>query len=151
MAIGQSKLHEMLRKHRLMSEAVAWLEVFDSATKKQVLDWIRKDQLTAKGIDADGNVIGYYSQVTEMITRGKKQAGSHYTLDDTGAFYRSMYVTVFRSSLEIDANGDKGEEDLFEKYGQKIIGLTEENMGNLRQVVKEKYIAIAKKILFGTR
>ena len=151
MAIGQSKLHELLRKHIQMSEAVAWLQVFDTATKRQVLDWIRKDQLTNKGVDADGKVIGYYSQVTEMITRGKKQAGAHYTLDDTGAFYRSMYVTVLRNALEIDANGDKGEENLFEKYGQKIIGLTDESMAKLREVVKERYIIIAKKILFGNR
>lgn len=151
MAIGQSRLHELLRKHRQFSEAVAWLEVFDTATKRQILDWIQKDQLTAKGIDADGNVIGYYSYVTELISRGKKRQGEHYTLDDTGAFYRSMYVTILREAIEIDANGDKGEENLFEKYGQKIVGLTEENLGKLRAVVKERYLIIAKKILFGNR
>jgi hypothetical protein len=149
MAIGQSKLHEMLRKHRQLSEAVAWLEAFTPQMKREILDWIRKDQLTDKGIDSDGRVIGYYSYVTEIISRGRKQQGAHYTLDDTGALYRSMYVTVLREAIEINADDGKIKDQ--EWYTTKIIGLTDENTQKLIAEVKKRYIAIFRKVLFGNR
>jgi hypothetical protein len=151
MAIGQSRLHEMLRRNLLFSESVVWLQAFTPQTKREILDMIQKDQLTDKGIDADGNVIGYYSYVTELITRGAKRQGDHYTLDDTGAFYRSMFVTVLKEAIEIDANADKGDENLFEKYSTKIIGLTDENLGKLIELVKKEYIKQAREILFRVR
>ena len=150
MAIGQSRLHEMLRRNILFSESVVWLQAFTPQTKREILDMIQKDQLTDKGIDAEGRQIGEYSELTEIITRGRKQAGDHYTLDDTGAFYRSMFVTVLKEAIEIDANADKGEENLFEKYTTKIIGLTDDNLGKLIELVKAEYIKQARAILFRT-
>jgi hypothetical protein len=147
--IGASRLHEMLRKHRQLSEAVAWLETFTPQMKREILDWIRKDQLTDKGIDSDGRVIGYYSYVTEIISRGRKQQGAHYTLDDTGALYRSMYVTVLREAIEINADDGKIKDQNW--YTTKIIGLTDENTQKLIAEVKKRYIAIFRKVLFGNR
>jgi hypothetical protein len=147
--IGASRLHEMLRKHRQLSEAVAWLETFTPQMKREILDWIRKDQLTDKGIDSDGRVIGTYSYVTEIISRGRKQQGAHYTLDDTGALYRSMYVTVLREAIEINADDGKIKDQ--EWYTTKIIGLTDENTQKLIAEVKKRYIAIFRKVLFGNR
>lgn len=147
--IGASRLHEMLRKHRQLSEAVAWLETFTPQMKREILDWIRKDQLTDKGVDSDGRVIGYYSAVTEIITRGRKQQGAHYTLDDTGALYRSMYVTVLREAIEINADDGKIKDQ--DWYTSKIIGLTDENTQKLIAEVKKRYIAIFRKVLFGNR
>jgi hypothetical protein len=147
--IGASRLHEMLRKHRQLSEAVAWLEAFTPQMKREILDWIRKDQLTDKGIDSDGRVIGYYSYVTEIISRGRKQQGAHYTLDDTGALYRSMYVTVLREAIEINADDGKIKDQNW--YTTKIIGLTDENTQKLIAEVKKRYITIFRKVLFGNR
>jgi hypothetical protein len=147
--IGASRLHEMLRKHRQLSEAVAWLEAFTPQMKREILDWIRKDQLTDKGIDSDGRVIGTYSYVTEIISRGRKQQGAHYTLDDTGALYRSMYVTVLREAIEINADDGKIKDQNW--YTTKIIGLTDENTQKLIAEVKKRYIAIFRKVLFGNR
>jgi hypothetical protein len=147
--IGASRLHEMLRKHRQLSEAVAWLEAFTPQMKREILDWIRKDQLTDKGIDSDGRVIGTYSYVTEIISRGRKQQGAHYTLDDTGALYRSMYVTVLREAIEINADDGKIKDQNW--YTTKIIGLTDENTQKLIAEVKKRYITIFRKVLFGNR
>jgi hypothetical protein len=147
--IGASRLHEMLRKHRQLSEAVAWLEAFTPQMKREILDWIRKDQLTDKGIDSDGRVIGTYSYVTEIISRGRKQQGTHYTLDDTGALYRSMYVTVLREAIEINADDGKIKDQ--DWYTTKIIGLTDENTQKLIAEVKKRYITIFRKVLFGNR
>jgi hypothetical protein len=148
MAIGQSKLHEMLRRGTLLNDAVAWLDAFHPNTKKQVLEWIQKDQLTRQGVDADGLVIGYYSTVTEMITNGRKQAGDHYTLEDTGDFYKSMFITVLQNAIEIDGDVDKFKDQHW--YTSRILGLTDENFTKLIETVKARYIDYARKVLFGT-
>jgi hypothetical protein len=147
MAIGKSKLHQLLRRERLLSDALLWYSVFDTNLKNQILNWVKIDQLTNKGIDKDGDVIGYYSPVTELINPEKK-AGDPYTLDDTGAFYESMYVQILKDSIVINANPIKGEDNLFFKYGNGIIGLTNENIQKLTIEVKKRYIKEIKRTLF---
>ena len=147
MAIGNSRLHELLRREKFLNEAVLWYNIFDTNLKNQILNWVRIDQLTNKGIDKDGDIIGYYSPVTEFINP-KKKAGEPYTLNDTGAFYESMYVEVLKDSIIINANPIKGNDNLFLKYGNGIIGLTNENIQKLTIEVKKRYIKEIKKTLF---
>lgn len=147
MAIGQSRLHKMLQRRRLLSESVFWYETFTPRTKKKILDWIRKDQLRSKGIDADGEVIGYYSLTTERINP-KKRFNSHYTLDDTGDFFRSMFITVFKDRLMVDANSSSFREmQTQEWYTNRILGLTDEHIIKLIEEVKASYIERVRKIL----
>lgn len=148
MAIGKSKLHEMLRKNRAMNEGVVWLKSIDSATRTEILRMIKEDQLTAKGIDATGEVIGYYSLTTELISKGRKKFNTHYTLDDTGYFYRSMFVRVLANEIQINADGQKEEENIIDKYGSKILNLTNENLHKLIERVKKAYIAELRRVLF---
>lgn len=145
------KLERLLKRAKTLSELKAWFGVFDKKTKSIIIDWVQKDQLTAKGVDGDGNVIGYYSYATELITRGKKQEGDHYTLDDTGAFYKSMQVLIFQQSFVILGDGDKGIENLYEKYGNKITTLENENLEKLKIIVRESYRNYVRSVLFGTR
>lgn len=147
MAIGGNKFDELLKRARKLKEAQAWKQSFDNATKKQILNWIKKDQLTDKGIDGKGVVIGNYSFATEVITKGRKQQGDHYTLNDTGAFYESMRVEVETSLIWITGDGKKGKDNLYEKYGDDITTLTEENLNKLKEIVSNKYQEYIKKIL----
>jgi len=147
MAIGNTKIDEQLRRYHLLSEAVAWIDAFDSVTKKQIIDWIQQDQLIDEGINKFGEIIGYYSYATELISNGKKKQGDHYNLFDTGAFFRSFVVIVGIDAIKIDANAQKGEDNLFKKFGNKIIGLTDENFTKLKELVKKSYISYARKVL----
>lgn len=147
MAIGKTKVDNLLRRVKLLNEVIAWVSTFDAKTKTEILDWIREDQLRAKGEDADGEVVGYYSLTTELISKGKKKFNTHYTLFDTGDFYRSFYVLVFQSEIYISANADKGEDNLFEKFGDKIVALNEENYKKLIDKVKNSFIQHARKVL----
>ena len=147
MAIGKTLIEERLRKALLLSEVEAWLLTFDNVTKKQIIEWIQKDQLTDKGVDKFGEVIGYYSFATDLITKGKKRFNTHYTLFDEGDFYRSMYVSVFQSEIVINANAQKDDDNLFDKFGTGIIGLTDENFEKLKNIVKKSYINYARRIL----
>lgn len=149
MAIGKSKLHKILSRGKLLYDEIAWIKAFDTETKEFVLDLVRNDQLRDQGINKDGEIIGLYSEVTEMINPDK-QTGTPYTLNDTGDFYRSMFVSVFGDRIVINADPVKSAEDnLFEIYGTGIIGLTQESLEKLRKRIKTRYIEYYKKTLFG--
>jgi len=115
-----------------------------------IITMIQRKQLFEQGVDKFGNVIGEYSYATEVISRGEKQQGDHYTLEDSGEFYRSMFVVVYNDLFEINANAKKDDDNLFDLYGTGIIGLTKENMDILVQKIRYSYLTYAKRILLGT-
>ena len=149
--LTETIIYKRLRKTKLLSDAVAWMESFTPDVKKMVLDWIRNDQLTDKGIDADGNIIGEYSRATELMSDGRKQEGDHFTLDDTGSFYRSMFITVLRNSIIVDGDTEEMETSFSQKNGlwwtDEILGLTDENLQKLVIEIKKKYIDYVRRIL----
>ena len=149
MAIGQSKLHEMMRRRLLLSESLVWVNAFDSNLKLKILEWIRDDQLTQRGVDSDGDIIGFYSLTTSFINP-RKSFNTHFTLNDTGDFYRSMFVKVFIDRILIDANSNSfSEMTQQEWFTDKILGLTDGNIELLRIEVKESYIKAIRKALLG--
>jgi hypothetical protein len=143
------KLEEVQRQ--LLLDQI-WHEVFsDEQFKETILNWIRNDQLFEKGIDENGDVIGYYSFVSEVINPDKME-GTPYTLYDSGEFYRSMFITVMMdATFVIDADAIKvdenGTEDLFQKYGDGIIGLAEESREKLAIECIERFNNVAREIL----
>lgn len=147
MSIGKNKLDEILKRAKLLKEVDAWFKVFDSNTKEYLIKLVQNNQLIDKGVDGKGQVIGYYSYATELLTKGRKQQGEHYTLQDTSEFFDSMRVEVSEALLWITGNGSKGNENLYDKYGEWITTLTEENTDKLRQIVKNKYVEYIRKIL----
>ena len=150
--IEQTAIYELIsRAAQIPSDAEMFILAFNEDLKKEVIRLIQEDQLTKEGIDEAGRVIGTYSFMTEWITRGQKQEGDHYTLDDTGSFYRSMMVQVFGDGLEIDASS----QTYTEMQGQSwwtdgILGLTDENLQSIIELVKERHRAELERILYGS-
>lgn len=146
-----TKLGERLKKAQRLNDRDAWVESFDRHVKNLILNWIKFNQLKSRGIDETGDVIGWYSELTEILSGGLKKFNTPYTLYDTGEFYNSMTVTADRDSFTIDADGLKegthGTENLFTKYGDGIIGLTDENLERLIVIIRSKYIIHARKKL----
>ncbi len=139
-------LGEVINVFKFMENRTFWRHVLeDKKFQIWTLDLIRQDQLFKEGQDGDGNILGYYSAFTEQLNPEKK-AGSHYTLHDTGAFYESMIFNIFVDYLEIDADPIKtdkitGEEtNLFQKYGEDILKLNEENLELFKIELVKKYI-----------
>ena len=95
------------------------------------------------GTDIDNNVIGYYSYATELITRGKKQEGKHYTLNDTGYFYDSFKIDVFNDYIVIDADGAKDDID-WSAPSEKVLGLAEYQFEILNDYLVPKLIDLIK-------
>lgn len=141
-----TRIGEVLRKAKLLSDAMAWMDLFTTGLKTEIIrDWIQKDQLTGRGIDADGTNIGHYSFMTEWISKGRKQEGDHYTLDDTGEFYRSMWITVLRDEIVIDGDSSRMEDQ--DWWRDEILGLSDENIEKLIQKAREHYPNYVRKVL----
>ena len=125
-------------------------------TKRFIIDLIQKEQLKGKGVNENNKIIGYYSERTEQINP-KKKAGTHYTLEDTGKFFKSFFIRVGATYIEIDANALKIDEvtgettDLFKEYGDGIIGLTDESKTKLANKIVIDGRIIVQRLLFGTR
>lgn len=149
MPIGQSKLHDLVRRRRRLVDSVIWYEAFDTNLKDQIIRWIQDDQLRPKGIDADGDVIGFYSLTTSFINPIKK-FNTHYTLEDTGSFYRSMFIQVLSDRIRIDASSESYKEMQDQEwFTDRILNLTDENIQKLKTDLKSAYIKAVRKVLFG--
>lgn len=114
-----AKLNE--NKNTLINHVLSIKEVQD------LIIWLNQEvQLFQKGINADGDIIGFYSLSTQLINP-QKVAGTPYTLKDTGAFFDSFNIELGENEIYITANPIKGKDNLFEKYGEDILGLTNES------------------------
>jgi hypothetical protein len=141
----------LVRVARGKSDNQVWMECFTQDLKTEIILLIQQDQLTAKGVDEAGRVIGLYSYLTELITKGRKQEGEHFTLDDTGSFYRSMFITVFNDSFVIDANSSTFEEmKLQDWYTDGILGLTDGNLQKVIDKIRQKYQQQMELLLYGS-
>ena len=151
--IMQTELGLTLKRfNRVLNHNKIWLSVMRKPLLKTfILDLVREDQLLEQGIDEDGDVIGTYSEYTEIINP-EKVAGSHYTLKDTGEFFDSFYIDVFPSYFEINANPIKTDDDgettnLFYEYGEGIMGLTTESLDKLSREILRLYAIEVRRLL----
>lgn len=153
MPIGNTKIDVNLRRVRLLSDAAAWFDMFrnDNAIKNEIVRLIKEEQLTKKGVDGNNQVIGYYSAMTSLINK-KKKFNAPYDLNDTGKFYESIYVYATMDAIVTFGKREFPDgSDIFEKYGDDIIKLTDENFEKIKGMVRDAYIRYARKILFGDR
>ena len=128
-----------------------WLRVFSDINLQNtiIVEYIQQDQLFERGVDESGEIIGFYSAYTEMLTNGRKKEGEPYNLFDTGDFYRSMVFLLGKDFFEIDADPIKENDNLFTKFGEGIIGLTEQSKEKLQMELLERYEKEVRRILQG--
>lgn len=131
--------------------------------KKMVIQLNTAIQLRSEHIDSNGNELfsqyhqsSVYSKTTEILSGGRKIAGTPYTLFDTGEFFKSFEIILDVNGFEINAdpikNGDSfGGTNLFEEYGEDILGLTDKNMTIFINALLPKIQnVVIKQILKGT-
>ena len=116
---------------------------------RAILNWIeeanRKQLLTGKNsFDVKlSDIGGGYSDLTLQLNPEKQR--DRVNLLDTSEFYASITATVDNSLLQIDADpiktDDKGNDtNLYDRWGEDIIGLNEENLQRLIETIKDKLI-----------
>ena len=138
----------MMKRAATIKAATAWFDAFnrDSMIQDELLERI-KTRLRENGTDETGQVIGYYSFFTSLINP-EKVFNTPYTMEDTGDFFASLFVQWFPSYILIDGDGQKGNENLFDKFGEGIIGADEEDKEWLIGAVKIKFIDYVNRVLF---
>ena len=131
------RLKEIANRVIALDKGAILVRIFSEKEAKDIVLFLQKSQLFEDGERSDGSVIGYYSDNTRGYKglangwRGKS-FDNHITLYDTGDFYESMSVKVLKNGdIEISADGQKDDTDLFAEYGENIIGLTDEKINEL--------------------
>ena len=118
--------------------------------QKFILDLNRVDQLFNKGIDSKNRALGVY---TPFTINSKNERGVpvpsdfHITLFDTGQFYSTFVIIPGKDFFEIDANPIREDSNLFEDFGEDIIGLNDENLQILIDFFKETVVLRVKEQL----
>lgn len=106
--------------------------------ESQILDLNRRQMFA--GNDANGNAITpEYTPFTVSIKQEKGQPFDRVTLNDTGAFYQSMFLQPFDNGFEFEATDEKTAE-LKEKYGENILGIAESDLDDAAEIIKETLI-----------
>ncbi len=133
-----------------------WKRVFLDKTLQNtiIVEYIQGDQLLTEHVDETGSPLRNkdngrttYSAATEMLSNGAKLEGEPYNLFDSGEFYKSMVFLLGKDFFEIDADPIKGNDNLFTKFGEGIIGLTEESKAKLQVELLERYDKEIRRIL----
>lgn len=148
------KALSLTEKNSIFAKIIAEKEV-----KDLILELNRVEQLFKKGVDDTDTVIGFYSAFTQQINDGKtfsfqgqtkvKKADQPIILFDSGTFYNSFKVKVYKDGFTINANDDKGGGVLLtKKFGQDILGLTQKSKNVLTKTIKTKMVAQVRKQVF---
>lgn len=102
-----------------------------------IIDLNTEGQLFAKGIGVDGEVVGFYSLTTELISRGRSGKGfpkgfnDPYNFYNTGDFFRSFRIRVTKTGFIIGADTADLEQDNIIRDEKQILGLTDESKAQL--------------------
>jgi hypothetical protein len=114
----------------------------DEDFQRFIIDLNTEGQLFEQGIDSLGASLGEYTDFTKAVKKAKGQRLDHITLEDTGEFYESFALKVQNGGFLIVADGQKEDANLFERYGDEILGLTDESLQIVIDAIKEKIIPI---------
>lgn len=110
------------------------------------------DQLYDRGVNSLGTEIMSYRPYAPLTVSIKKQKGQPYsrvTLRDTGDFHRSFTVEAGPESFVITAT-DRKTQELAEKYGREIFGLTPDNLSYVSaSIVYPELSGIMREVVYG--
>jgi hypothetical protein len=113
----------------------------NSEISNKIIELNTIGQLYEQGVDSKDNSLGLYSDFTIETKIFKNERFDHVTLKDTGSFYNSFKVTSDRGEITITAN-DVADYDipLTAKYGKDIIGLTDESLQIIIEMIRPRII-----------
>ena len=136
-------IEAMYRAIERISDDSIWFRAVDNSVRNEIIRMNTIDQLYEQGIDSKSVSLGEYADITVQMKILKGERYDHITLYDEGDFYNSFVVKVDRLGLELDADDfSKYDRPLFDIYGVDVLGLTDEKMGYLINIIRERYIQI---------
>ena len=100
------------------------------------------EQLLGKGIDSEGvrldSIGGGYAESTIQQKIADSLPIDRVTLFQEGDFYESFSVDVFAGGFEIVADTVKESQDLRDRWGENLLGLTAESIEDLQVLTTEE-------------
>lgn len=112
-----------------------------------IVDLITQKQLFEKGEDGKGVSLGEYTPFSIQLKIEKGQRIDHITLQDKGDFYESVRVFALSKGFRVEADGDKGDDNLFDDFGEDIILVSEESLIILSTFIQPFFEMEANKVL----
>jgi hypothetical protein len=141
MIVDFTRLDRLFSALDNLSEDKIWLFAVDKDVQDEIIRINTEDQLEEEGIDSLGRKLGDYAPSTIAYKRRKGQRYDHVTLKDEGDFYNSFNVKVNVNEIIIDADdSSKYNKPLFEVWGVDVLGLTDDNMNYIKEMILENYI-----------
>ncbi len=130
------RLEDLVNKGIELTKINPFYFVFrDDYDLQDYIIFLNTEEQLFKGKDATGKELedigGGYSAFTVAYKQAFGQPTDRVTLKDTGVFYKSFEVEVETDKLIIDAYYLKEGEDLRERWGENLAGLTSESKAKL--------------------
>ena len=139
--LNNTAIYTLAQRVSTMDEGIIFEIVFNNPLiKNEIIRLNTREQLFSKGIDSDGVSLGTYAPFTVREKERKGQPTNRITLEDTGEFYQSFRVSANRVSITIDANPIKDDNNLFDDFGEDILGLTDDSKEKLKEMAVIQYI-----------
>lgn len=131
-------LIETARRISKLNAEDVFIFVFSRADVLDYIEGLNKVQLRS-GIDSEGVELiqrgGDYSLKYRTIKRRKGTPDGVVDLELTGKFYDSIQAKYESGNLILQGDTIKDGQDLRKRWGNKIIGLTDENIEILREYI----------------
>lgn len=111
---------------------------FIRSIEKELLDK-NKNQIQENSQDIFGNPIGFYSQATEVISKGKKKKGEPFSGVDTGDFFKGFYMQEVSGVLRFSSTDPKTNKILNSNnwLSNELFGLSDEN---LKEIIEQRLL-----------
>ena len=139
--IDFTRIDNIIDKAKAMSLDKAWIFAVDKEVQNEILRINTEEQLDEQGVDSLGRSLGDYSPFTVSMKKFKGDRYDHITLNDEGDFHNSFTVRVVADGWIQDADdSSKYDEPLFEVYGLDVLGITDENMKYIKEMIVDNYI-----------
>lgn len=142
----------------IFQERIDRLQEWQDSVEEKILDEVEaresavvmlnyEEQLFKKGIDAQGKALRpAYSPYTVQVKGFKGQPTDRVTLRDEGDFHSAFAIERNRGEFSI-YSGDWKEAKLKAKYGEDIMGLTDQNLQRVIDMIRDPLIDSFRKFM----
>jgi len=124
-------LNQQLQKAKSLNQQAITKELFlfIRSIEKEFLDR-NKEQIQEDSKDIFGNPIGFYSQATEIITKGRKKAGEPFSGVDTGNWFKGFKMQEVSGVLRFTSTDEKNQLILNSDnwLSDELFGLSDKNL-----------------------
>ena len=142
----------ILKRHARLTDKDASRALNNVLNRPAIVEFIkdlnRIDQLFKQGIDSKGETLGTYSNFTKAAKRKKNLPTDRVTLFDEGDFYKTWKLQFDQRVFEILADGTKPDKNLFDVYGDEVVGLTDQSKQKLIDRVRPLFIEENRRLYF---